>query len=67
MLKSYTHVQDNLITQLTFPATASELDKQIMSIKKQSENTAKKVRLKLEQEKLITGTKSGRDTIYNKT
>lgn len=67
MLELQEATQTNIIPQLTFPATASELDKQIMSIKRQSENTAKKVRLKLEQEKLIIGTKSGRDTIYNKT
>lgn len=67
MLELQEATQTNIISQLTFPATASELDKQIMFIKKQSENTAKKVRLKLEQEKLIIGTKSGRDTIYNKT
>jgi KaiC/GvpD/RAD55 family RecA-like ATPase len=56
----------NLIEQIEFPCTASELDKQIMELINRSENTAKKVRQNWEKEKKITSTREGKEIIYSR-
>jgi KaiC/GvpD/RAD55 family RecA-like ATPase len=58
--------QRNLLEEITFPACASAIDEQIMSLINKSENTARKIRQKWEKENKIIPTKEGKEIIYTK-
>ena len=56
----------NIIDQVKFPGSASEIDAQIMSLINRGETTAKKIRLNWEKEKKITSNREGKEVIYSR-
>ena len=64
--KQKSNSYSELFEEITFPACASAIDEQIMSLINKSENTARKIRQKWEKENKIIPTKEGKEIIYTK-
>lgn len=66
-LKKTPELYTQLLERISFPACASDVDKQIMNLLNKSENTARKIRQRWEQENKITFSRKGKEIICTKT
>jgi len=60
-----TKKEEDIVHKLVFPCGAAILDSQIMKLKSQSENTARKIRHNLEKQGKIISYKVGREITYD--